>query len=367
MRSIETDLTRLLGCRVPLICAPMAGVSFKELAISVSLSGGFGFIGQSYQLDSDQLKEDLDQVRKELGITDLNELIPIGIGILGWYIEKMNEEDALRYLTIVLKSVKCLWISFGKDLKKWVKLIHQLQKKQKKDDDDDDSTKRCKLAVVVSSLSEAENLFLIENSQTLEIDIIVGQGHEAGGHGGTDGETINALIPLLRNLIIKLWPEGGRRRPTLVAAGGLTHGAHLVAMLALGASGIVCGTRFLATPEARYTDAQKQAILKAKSVDTIKTTLFDELRGTIGWPKGINGRALKNETIIDHLSGKDFKELETQYQIAMKTGDVKRLVTWSGTSVGLVSEIISAKKVVQEIEKEAISIIISNHSQIKYH
>lgn len=132
------------------------------------------------------------------------------------------------------------------------------------------------MAVVVSSFAEAEILLSVEESQALDVDILVGQGHEAGGHGGANGETINALVPMLKSLLIKLWPSP--IRPVLVAAGGLTHGAHLAAILALGASGMVCGTRFLATPQARYTDAQKQAILAVRCVDTVKTTVFDELR-----------------------------------------------------------------------------------------
>lgn len=52
--------------------------------------------------------------------------------------------------------------------------------------------------------------------------------------------------------------------------------------------------------------------------------------GTVGWPEGTDGRALKNDTITEHLSGISIEDLRTKYQAAMNTGDVTRLVTWAG-------------------------------------
>lgn len=245
----------------------MAGVAGVELAIAVSQGGGFGLIGKGHEsFDVNSLMKEFERARQKLGIAS-DEVLPIGVGVLCWRLEKVSEPEARAYLTAIVKNVKCIWLSFGADLSRWVSIVREVQP--------DD--RRCKVAVMVTRLEEAEDLWSSKNQISASgIDIIVGQGFEAGGHGGANGETINAFIPALKNLLIERNLPG--KRPALVAAGGLTHGSHLAAMLALGVDGIVCGTRLLATPEATYTDAQKQAILAAKSVDTIKTTLFDDLR-----------------------------------------------------------------------------------------
>jgi nitronate monooxygenase len=55
------------------------------------------------------------------------------------------------------------------------------------------------------------------------------------------------------------------------------------------------GTRFLTAKDSYYTQSQREAMLAAKSNDATERTLaFDYMVGSLGWPKGINGRALKN-------------------------------------------------------------------------
>ena len=114
------------------------------------------------------------------------------------------------------------------------------------------------------------------------------QGNEAGGHG------LGSALPLLTlfPLVSSLWPPAGG--PPLLAAGGLANGAHVAALLALGASGAVLGTRFLLSPESLYTPVQRRALLAADSTQSVRTMAFDYARNTLGWPAGIDGRALKN-------------------------------------------------------------------------
>ena len=112
----------------------------------------------------------------------------------------------------------------------------------------------------------------------------------------------------------------GESRPILLAAGGITTGAQMAAMLALGADGVVLGTRLLATPEADYAESCKQAVVAATSADaTTRTTIFDTCRGTTGWPDAIDGRALRNKTTEEHASGRSEQELTSEYETAAKS------------------------------------------------
>ena len=70
-------------------------------------------------------------------------------------------------------------------------------------------------------------------------DVLVAQGTEAGGHTGKIGTL--TLVPQVID---------ATGLPVL-AAGGVGDGRGLAAALALGACGVVMGTRFIATPEAR--------------------------------------------------------------------------------------------------------------------
>ena len=84
-------------------------------------------------------------------------------------------------------------------------------------------------------------------------DLVVAQGTEAGGHTG-----LVATMPLVPQIVDAV----GDRVP-VVAAGGIFDGRGLAAALALGASGVWVGTRFIATPEARAVAGYKDALLAA--------------------------------------------------------------------------------------------------------
>jgi NAD(P)H-dependent flavin oxidoreductase YrpB (nitropropane dioxygenase family) len=71
-------------------------------------------------------------------------------------------------------------------------------------------------------------------------------------------------------------------RPVL-AAGGIADGRGLAAALALGAQGVLIGTRFLATPEAALHPNYKQAIVASDGHDTDLTEIPDIVTANV-WP-----------------------------------------------------------------------------------
>ena len=92
-----------------------------------------------------------------------------------------------------------------------------------------------------------------------------------------------------------MFPKAG---PPVLAAGGMVHGGHLASILALGASGVVFGTRFALSPESAYSDVERKALIEAKTSSTVRTVAFDEARNTLGWPRGIDGRGLRNSKCL---------------------------------------------------------------------
>jgi enoyl-[acyl-carrier protein] reductase II len=95
-------------------------------------------------------------------------------------------------------------------------------------------------------------------------DILVAQGGAAGGHSGF----VSTLV--LVSQVVEV--AGGR---PVVAAGGIADGRGLAASLCLGASGVVIGTRFLASTEMAVRPEWKAMIVGAESTDARDSPLID--------------------------------------------------------------------------------------------
>lgn len=90
------------------------------------------------------------------------------------------------------------------------------------------------------------------------VDAIVGEGFEAGGHNGREETTTFCLIPLLKEYT---------SRP-IIAAGGIASGRSMLAAFNLGAEGVQIGTRFAAAEESSAHEAFKNKILSVKEGET---------------------------------------------------------------------------------------------------
>jgi len=117
-----------------------------------------------------------------------------------------------------------------------------------------------------------------EKMAGIGVDAVICQGLEGGGH---TGEIPTSLLVSGCADVVDI---------PVIAAGGFRDGRGLVAALALGASGIAMGTRFLLTQESTVPDAVKQQYLAAKLTDTVRTSAVD------GHPQ----RVLRTE-LVDEL------------------------------------------------------------------
>ena len=161
--------------------------------------------------------------------------------------------------------------------------------------------------------------------------LIIYTGIEAGGHGGGYAPPLFLLLPAILTAI----PDG----PPVIAAGSIATGAQIAALLAMGASGVAVGTRFLFTKECEYTDAMKDVLVKATVNDTMRTLAFDEVNRTNYWPQGYNGRAIVNDIISDAKEGLDLDERLKRFDASAASGDNNRLVIWAGMGSGMTNGI----------------------------
>jgi NAD(P)H-dependent flavin oxidoreductase YrpB (nitropropane dioxygenase family) len=175
-------------------------------------------------------------------------------------------------------------------------------------------------------------------------DIVVAQGHEAGGHTGRVGTF--ALTPQVVDAIA----------PTpVVVAGGVGDGRGIAAALALGAQGVWIGTAFLATNEAHVLPVHKQHFVEMSEEDTRITRLFSgktlrhpyttltddwERSGLKALPMGVQGTVSNRVQAAARHSGRD----DLLYQPA-------------GQIVGMVKQIRPAADVLDEMVRGAIEVI----------
>jgi nitronate monooxygenase len=127
---------------------------------------------------------------------------------------------------------------------------------------------------VVSSIGEAKK------AADAGFDLIVAQGREAGGHVRGSIGTM-ALVPQVVDAVAPL---------PVLAAGGIADRRGVAAAVALGATGVWVGTRFLAAAEANIHPDYQAGVIASSGDDTLYSELFD-----IGWPNAPL-RTLKNTT-----------------------------------------------------------------------
>lgn len=179
-------------------------------------------------------------------------------------------------------------------------------------------------------------------------DVIVAQGGESGGYGGSVATMV--LVPQVVDAV---------RPIPVVAAGGIFDGRGLAAALVLGAAGVNVGTRFLASREATISNGYKQAILAASSEDAVKFDALNELLpspGTRGY--GTVLRSIKTPFIDELLARPGHARAETDrllgaLRTAIQAGNVHDVLPTAGQSAGGIRDLPPVGEIVKRMVLEA--------------
>ena len=313
---ITTSFTELVGIEHPVVCAGMGGGhTGGELVGRVSEAGGLGVFGASF-VPPEELAAMVARARE---ITSK----PIGINLLLHATEDRLDE-VLQAEPAVLSTAwpredQDLQAIFAKAHERGIRVMHMVPR-------------------VEDAVRAAE----------AGADVIVAQGNEGGGHIGEIGTTV-----IVRQVVKAVAPV------PVLAAGGFVDGAGLAAALALGAGGLLLGTRFLATDEAPIELAYKSAIVASAGDDTIVTTIGDTLTGR-DWP-GAWARVRRTRFIEEWLGREP--ELRRRREAvwaklqAAEESDPDYGLMWIGQSAGLIDSIIPAAEVVRLVVDEAEGIL----------
>jgi nitronate monooxygenase len=250
---------------LPLISPPMANVSGGRLAARVSRAGALGFIGIGHVPDPQGwLAKELAVVRAELGVADETERLRVGAGFFVWKLELMDRADAEALLRWTAPRVACIWRSFGTHTPEWVRVVKDMPE-----------ARGCALAVLVNTVQEVRAV--MQPGRVPEL--LVAQSLEAGGHGSPHALPLVSLVPAVVDAL-----RAYEAKPLVVAAGGISSGAQLVAAVALGADAGAAGTLFAAAEEAAWLPTQKMLLAAASGEDTVRTKVFDEMQSGVFSP-----------------------------------------------------------------------------------
>lgn len=300
---MKTEVTELLGIEYPIIQGGMAWVAEYHLAAGVSNAGGLGLIGAA-SAPEEWVRE---QIREAKKLTDK----PFGVNIM--LMSPYADEVAK---VVAEEGVKVVTTGAGNP-EKYMKMWKEAG---------------VKVIPVVASVALAKRM------ERCGADALVAEGTEAGGHIGEN--TTMVLVPQIVDAV----------NIPVIAAGGIADGRGIAATFMLGARAVQMGTHFVATKESMVHENYKNAILKAKDIDSRVT----------GRTTGHPVRALRNQMTKQYLdmekAGASFEELEHLtlggLRRAVVDGDVVNGSVMAGQSAAMVKEILSCEELIQKLVKE---------------
>ena len=270
----DRRLCQLLGTEHPIIQAPMAGSATPALAAAVSNAGGLGSLGCA-EMQADELAAHVAKLRAGTSHPfnlnffahpsprlDQALFMQTRERVLPWY-RRLGLDDPATAASPQGPGFDDKRLALVLDLKPKVVSFHF----GVPDQASISALKSAGIVLMSTATTVAEARSLAE----AEIDVVIAQGWEAGGHRGShrprapaDGVGTLALVPQIADAV----------RLPVVAAGGIGDGRGIAAAFALGACGVQIGTGFLSCPEAGTDAARRSMLRKASETDTMMTDAF---------------------------------------------------------------------------------------------
>lgn len=312
---MRTAITDLFGIRLPIIAGGLQWLANADYVAAAGRAGIIGFITAASFPDNERLRDEIRRAR------ELCDGAPFGVNVSMLPKLVQGERTEEIFDLIVEEGVRFVETS-GRDPSPYlpplkeagIKVIH-------------------KVATVRHAVK----------AQAVGVDAVSIVGAECGGHPGLD---------LVGSFVQGRMAKDQLYIPYLVG-GGVGTGEHLVAALALGAAGVVVGTRFLVAEEIWAHPAFKERLIKASERDT--ELILGSLRNTM--------RVLRNETSarVREIEEAGQGSLETLLPLvsgqigrkAYESGDTSHGALSVGQSVTFADRIEPLADIVARFEGEA--------------
>lgn len=309
---LKTRLTELFGIEYPIVQGAMLWLSRAELVAAVANAGGLGIIASLTFASAAELRA---EIRKTQSLTDK----PFAVNIT--LLPTMRPADHEQYLNATLEEGVSIIETAGRSPEPYMKLLKDAGAK------------------VMHKVARVKDARVAER---LGVDAVTIVGFEAAGHPGMDNVTSLILVPI----------TAGAVKIPVIAGGGFADGRGLAAALALGAEGVVMGTRFMATRECPLHPRVADWLLQAGENDTliIERSIKNAARvARTDFAQKVLETEEKGTTLEELLplvSGLRGKK-------ALDEGDINAGVIACGQAVGLIHDRPPVKELIEGIVREA--------------
>lgn len=312
---ISTRVTEILGVEYPLIMGTMLGWSNAELVAAAANAGAFASIASAMFDTTQALRE---EIRKTRTLTDR----PFGVNIN--LFPAMRPKNVEEYIDVVIEEGVNVVETAGRSPEE---LVDQIKKG------------KARLMHKCARVRDARK------ADSLGADIVEIVGFECGGHPSREQIGGLVLIPQVVDAV----------RIPVVAGGGIADARGFLAALALGAEGVLMGTRFLATHECHIHPRIKDRLVEAPSTESVLAL------GSIGDPMRVLRTALITKVQEMEERGASLEELlpvvvGEKTMKAMLAGDVDSSLLACGQVVGLIHNVPSVGEVIDGLMKDAMSL-----------
>lgn len=308
---LRTALCDLLGIEYPIIQGPIGPWSTAELVAAVSKAGGLGSVGTTLQ-SAEEVRKQIVRVRE---LTDR----PFAVNFTA---RPFNEE---AFALTLQARPRVVSFALG-DPGELVEQTHDAG---------------------ILFMQQVPTVQQGQRAAERGVDVIIAQGSEAGGFGGTVSTL--ALLPQVVRAVSPI---------PIVAAGGIADGRGMAAALLLGAQGVNIGTRFLASEEAGISDDWKQRIVESRSEEAVKVEFADYIFPPPG-PGGYETkpRVLRTPFVEEWNQrpsevAREAERLSTELMAAVQQGTVHELVPFTGQTTGMIQEVLPVHEIVRRMVTE---------------
>ena len=318
----KTRITELFGIEYPIIQGALGGgLSRAELVSAVSNAGGLGMITSLNYSTSEELRQ---EIKKTKGMTDK----PFAVNVT--LLPTMRPVNYEEYFAAALEEGVGIIETSGRSPEPYIKLLKDAKAK------------------VMHKVGSARHA---STAERIGVDAVSVVSFEAAGHPLPDDVASSVLIPACVDAV----------KIPVIAAGGIADARGFVSALALGAEGVLMGTRFTISKECSLHSKAKEWLLQLGEADTIlihKAINNTERVVKTDFAQKILEMEEKGsplEEILPLISGDKVRD-------AYDSGDISDALFTAGQVVGLIRDIPSVKEIIDGIITEARDIVQRLHN-----
>ena len=318
----KTRITELFGIEYPIIQGALGGgLSRAELVSAVSNAGGLGTITSLNYATAGELRQ---EIKKTKSMTDK----PFAVNVT--LLPTMREVNYEEYFSAAIEEGVNIIETSGRSPEPYMKLLKSAGTR------------------VMHKAGSAKHAATAER---IGVDAVSIVSFEAAGHPLPDDVASSVLIPACVDEV----------KIPVIAAGGIADARGFVSALALGASGVLLGTRFTISKECSLHDRAKEWLLQLSVADTM--LIHKAINNTERVVKtdfaqkvlDMEDKGTPLEEILSMISGEKVRE-------AYNSGDISDALFTVGQVVGLVHDIPTVKEIIDSIISEARVIIKRLHN-----